>query len=343
MTINLRLWLGSLAIGSLALIAGCAGTPDRSGLTWLNLPSPRATLKNTPARAAMDDAASAPKPISTKSATKLRKADDKGDKDQESVSMALLRGRNSERAGEWDKARQIYEGLRQKHPDNAEVAHRLGVVADAQRRHAEAEQLFLFGLQKEPRNATLLSDLGYCYFLQGQLSKAESAIRKATILEPSSARHSNNLGLVVGHQGRHEEALEHFRQAGSEADAHYNLAFVYAAQERTAEAKACFQEALAADPAHRRAREALASFEEYERLPKHLRDLNEIADSGVRYVPYIESADPAGAGRGVQVAGGEEGVSTSLNASRQSRALLMESRSARRNMASQRADDAAGP
>src|SRR4029453_1209563 len=100
--------------------------------------------------------------------------------------------------------------------------------------------------------------------LQGQLAKAESALGKAAKFEPGNNRYWNNLGLVLGHQGRYEQALDCFRKSGSEADAQYNLAFIYATQERVDEAKRSFQKALAIDPTHRRAREALTSFEEYE-------------------------------------------------------------------------------
>ena len=142
----------------------------------------------------------------------------------------------------------------------------------------------------------------------------------------------------MGHLGRHEEALECFRNGGSEADAQYNLAFVLAAQERPAEAKRCFQAALANDPTHRRAREALTSFEEYERMPAYLRDMHDVADNGVKYVPFIEGSDSAE----VATAGGPS-AATSLNASRVARALHTESQGLRsRNMASQRADAMAG-
>ena len=193
------------------------------------------------------------------------------------------------------------------------------IVADAQRRHAEAEQLFLLALEHEPRNAALLADLGYCYFLQGQLTKAESALRKAVDARTVQPAVLEQSGLVVGHLGRHEEALECFRNGGSEADAQYNLAFVLAAQERPAEAKRCFQAALANDPTHRRAREALTSFEEYEQMPPYLRDMQDVADSGVKYVPFIEGSESAD----VAVAGGPA-AATSFTASRVARALHTE-------------------
>jgi tetratricopeptide (TPR) repeat protein len=323
---NLKAWASGIALAGF-LAAGCASTAE-SGKSWARLPSPWTTVK----KSATPDSGERPSMLSKLS---LGKSKTKTDAD-EALTAALLRGRNHERAGEWDKAREVYEAARQVDPERAELAHRLGVVADVQRRHGEAEALFQFALARDPQNATVLSDLGYCYFLQGQLSKAESALIKATRLEPANGRHSNNLGLVMGHQGRHKEALACFRNSGSEADAQYNLAFIYAAQERAEQAKACFELALAADPLHRRAREALTSFEQYERLPAHLRELHDVADNGVRYVPFVEDAG------GVQQA--RAGVATSLSANRATRALHTESRGMlNRNMASERADDMAAP
>jgi tetratricopeptide (TPR) repeat protein len=321
----------------LVAVPGCATSLERD--PWLKLPSPWSTVKQTPPRSAL--AASLDEPqADKKTASKKATSKSKKGKEESAVALAMLNGLNCERSGEWDKAREVYEQIRKEHPDNLEAIHRLGIVADAMRRHMEAEQIFLFVLEKEPRNAEVLADLGYCYYLQGQLTKAESALAKATKLEPANQRYRNNLGLVLGHERRYEEALDCFRKCGSEADAQYNLAFVYAGQDRPADAKRCFQTALAIDPTHRRAREALSSFDEYERLPKHLRDIEDVADDDVRYVPYIEG----GSGDSGVATAGHETAATSFTASRAAHALHQEARGMLgRNMASQRADDAAGP
>jgi tetratricopeptide (TPR) repeat protein len=330
-----RDWLTVMAAAAFVFGSGCAGTQERES-PWPSLPSPWSTLKNTPPRSATAANAALPPVVDAKTAAKPRTSTKgRATKEDGSVAMAMLNGMNHERTGEWNKAREVYEEIRKKEPENVEAAHRLGIVADNQRRHAEAEQLFLFALEREPRNAAILADLGYCYYLQGQLAKAESALTKATHMEPANHRFWNNLGLAIGHQGRYEEALDCFRKSGSEADAQYNLAFIYAAQERVVEAKRSFQTALANDPTHRRAREALASFEEYERLPKDLRDVeDDLVVDGVKYVPYIEGVNPKE----------NEGAvaNTSYTASRVARALHQESRGMlNRNMASQRSDEMA--
>jgi len=328
MSITSRQWMTCIALAALWL-SGCAASREAGQAAWLKLPSPWATVKSSekqPAPAAVSKTKTKTK------ATARISGDASAESEQEPVALALLRGRNFERSGDYDKARQLYEDLARKHPTDPQVAHRLGVVADFQRRHAEAEHFFQRALQSDPRNAEVLGDLGYCYFLQGQLSKAESALTKATLLEPANKRNRNNLGLVLGHLGRPEEALAHFKLANSEADACYNLAFIFAAQERVDEARECFQMALNADPTHRPSREALASFADYEQRPKHTRDLDTLADGEVRWVPFVEGGSSDGE---VVQAGGE--TVTSRDASRVTRALHHESRGMlNRNMQSQR-------
>lgn len=285
-----------------AASTGCASMPGREWFSkTTGLPSPGATVSK-------EDKATGE--------TKGNASDEM----QQSVAMEIARGRNFERGGQWDKARKVYEDLRKREPENASVAHRLGVVADSQRRHGEAEQLFLFALERKPNEAQVLSDLGYCYYLQGKLQQAEPYLRRSVELQPANARYRNNLGLVLGHMGRINEALVEFRAGGNEADAQFNMAFIYASQDQVDKAKICFRQALSIDPTHRRAREALASFEEYESKPKALRDAEvDLAESGGRWVPYQEAGS-------VQQAAAQMPLPTARDASKATRALQQQSR-----------------
>lgn len=265
------------------LMSGCSQLPERP--TWAKwnwqapstgLPSPEATIassENNPAT----------------------KASPKQSPPNEAVSTEISRGKSLESAGKLDKARKVYEALLQQHPESPEAARALGILLDKQGHHADAEQCFLVALQKQPRNPELLSDLGFCYFLQGRLDSAESALVKATVLAPKNPLYHNNLGRVLGFQRRYDDAYAQFAAAGSEADAFYNMANVFASQELPDEAKGCFQQALDADPNYLPAREALAAFEEFDRLPpEEQKTSTALAKDGVRYVPYIEGATSAG-------------------------------------------------
>jgi Flp pilus assembly protein TadD len=212
-----------------------------------------------------------------------------------SLTRALAKGRSFEKTGQWDKAREVYEPLLTQHADRYEPFHRLGVVADRQRRHREAQTLFVRALQINSRDAQIHNDLGYCFFLQGQLPKAESSLVKATRLDPLKSRYWNNLGMVYGHQGRLDEALDVFRQAGSEADAQFNLAFVLASQDEAEAATICFEWALAADPTHEKARKALKSFQQFEKSPERFNGAGEMMATDGYYVPFVEGGESGGA------------------------------------------------
>lgn len=245
----------------------------------------------TPASARSNPATA---PSASASNTPARRNPTGGEND-EGLPALMGKGRMLERAGDWDKARELYTAAIQRFPNDPAPHHRLGVVADQQRRYLEAEQHFSEAIRLDPKNAEQFNDLGYCYYLQGQLQRAETAMLKAVQLEPKNARFQNNYGMVLAHQGRIDQALVAFRQAGSEADAQYNLAFVYATQEKVDLAKGCFRRALAADPQHEAARKALQSFEIYDQMPEDQRDF-EVASSGVRWVPYREPGEAGSAG-----------------------------------------------
>ena len=210
----------------------------------------------------------------------------------ESLTSAIAKGLNYERSGQYDKAREAYETALRDYPKQIEPLHRLAVLADKQRRHDEAQALYARSIQMQPRNGELFNDLGYSFYLSGQLAKAESALAKAVSLDPSSPRYRNNLGMVIGQQGRLQEAFQQFASAGSEADAHYNMAFIHASQNQFEEAKACFLRALAVDPAHSQASKALESFRRFEQNGGPLVDEDYTPD-GRPLVPYIETESGA--------------------------------------------------
>ncbi|MBX9788273.1 MAG: tetratricopeptide repeat protein [Pirellulales bacterium] len=209
-----------------------------------------------------------------------------------SFNDELSKARNAEMAGQFEEARKGYQELIVSHPKRYEPYHRLAVVADRQQRHREAQGLYTEAIARKPNEPELFNDLGYCFYLQGKLDKAESALTKAVSLAPSVSRFRNNLGLVYGHMGRYEEALESFRRSGSEADAQFNLAFIYASQEKNDEAKACFQQALASDPGHEKSQRALQGFQRFERDPDGVYENNEMVKDGMRWIPFVEGSAP---------------------------------------------------
>lgn len=304
-----------IALSTLSLATGCKSMPwNNDG--GMKLPSPWSTVSGSSKKSTTDKVAR------SKSSKKIPKNAEKNANDP--LSMEIARGRSMERNGDYAKAREHYETLWKDNSQNAELAHRLGVVADQQKRHIEAEQYFMISLRINPDAAQVRGDLGYCYFLQGKLPQAESNLMQAIKMEPQNARLHNNLGLVFGHMGKYEFAYDEFCKGGSEADAYYNLAFVLASQDKTEDAMECFREALVSDPKHKGAREALESFAQFEALPEHLKNANNDIASNVRMVPYQENLD--GSGNDSQQTSAEFGIPSSRDAGRHTRSLQNRSR-----------------
>lgn len=325
----MKLSLRSTSLITLVLLSSAVGCKSMPwGESGMKLPSPWSTVSKS---SKSNETPSGEKFASHSSSKKTSKS--KGKTDDSPLALEIARGRSMERNGDYAKARAHYEQLWQDNAQNAQLAHRLGVVADQQKRHIEAEQYFLISLRHDPNDANVRGDLGYCYFLQGKLPQAESHLLQAVQLEPANPRFHNNLGLVFGHMGKHEFAFDEFSKGGSEADAYYNLAFVLASQDKTEDAMACFKEALVSDPKHKGAREALDSFKRYETLPDHLRNADSEYADNVRMVPYMEGDENEGA----QQASAEFGIPSSRDAGRHTRSLQDRSRAMlRSNMQSTR-------
>lgn len=213
----------------------------------------------------------------------------------------LATGSDYEQRGEWDRAHRHYAMMTEKHPKDVRAYYRAAACCDQLRRHPEAQAWYAQAIELTPDDGQLHNDLGYSYYLSGDLDQAEASLREALQLDEQDARSRNNLGLVLGSQGRVEEALEQFRAAGSEADAQFNLAFVYSLQGRFPDARACFQKALSFDPNHAKSKQALASFDRADKNPQGWREDLYAAD-GVRWVPYVEGMEQKAADEAAAVA-----------------------------------------
>ncbi len=265
---------------SWVLTAGCASGPETKPL----LPSVSALFQqkqNTPS--VTPALAAAPKKTS---ATQTQNQPPKVGPD---FFDGMMKARQLEQEGKLAEARKIYEQLIVQYPHRYEPYHRLGVVADREKRYREAVALYTQAIALQP-DPEIFNDLGFSYYLQGQLDKAESALLKAVSMKPANPRFRNNLGMVYGFQGRYEEALEQFRRGGSEADACYNMAFILATQDDLEGAKRYLMLALAADPTHKKAQDALASLEGggSQRIGPNPRQL---AQDGRRWELYQEPTD----------------------------------------------------
>lgn len=171
------------------------------------------------------------------------KQDQTPSKTRAALSMAML----SERRGQEEQARHLYEELTRREPNNPTPYWRLGVMAGRAGKTRDAEKYLAKAASLLPNDADLACDLGYIYYLDHRLEMAEKTLRAALEINPDHARASNNLALVLCDQEKDKEAFELFRKANGPARAYANLGYAYAQRGELNKAKAAYTRALEID------------------------------------------------------------------------------------------------
>ncbi len=203
----------------------------------------------------------------------------------DSVEMQFGMARMMERKGKLTEAREAYQKIldTQSHPESL---HRLGVIEIRQNRLDVGLKHLSKAVAAGDASAELLGDLGYAQFLSEDLTAAEQTLKKAVALDPSQNRNVNNLAIVVGKQDRLKESLQLFRQAGPEAQALANLAFVQSQSENLVKAKENYSRALDLDP---KLKIAAVGLLEVDKHIKTQNDVQEVTESKVVKSQFAES------------------------------------------------------
>lgn len=180
----------------------------------------------------------------------------------------------------------LYEKARALDPSTAEgVGRRLAVLYDTLGDFNKAQAEYDPLLKANPNDPKLLNDIGYSFYCRGDLSTAENYLRKAIQNDPNLKPAWLNLGLVVAASGRLSEGFEAFLKAGSEGEAHANMAFVLSAQGKASEAKAEYRKALTIEPGLTSARTALERLENPPKIDQN------VIQSGGKGTPKRMTAD----------------------------------------------------
>jgi tetratricopeptide (TPR) repeat protein len=104
-------------------------------------------------------------------------------------------------------------------------------------------------------------NLGYCYELAGYPALAKATYMKGISKDPMNGPCRTNYGIMLARQGDYGGAIKMWNPVLSEAQIHYNLASLYQAAGKKAEAKAEFEKALQCDPTLIDARARLSSLD----------------------------------------------------------------------------------
>ncbi|VVM06250.1 tetratricopeptide repeat protein [Methylacidimicrobium tartarophylax] len=149
-----------------------------------------------------------------------------------------------------DEAAKVYDQILQKDPGNVFAWANLGVVRFQQSRYDEAEKALQQAIKLNPNDAFSHSVLGIVYYQQGRYDNSISMLTRSIVLDPNDPRTRNYLGIACSKKGWQEAAEKELRRAlelnPNYADAHFNLAVIYATQKPPAKelAKRHYQDAL---------------------------------------------------------------------------------------------------
>jgi predicted TPR repeat methyltransferase len=165
------------------------------------------------------------------------------------------------RAGELDKAEQLYRRLLAANPRHIEVLHFLGVLYH-QRGHSErAVKSIEAAIALAPDYADAHNNLGNVLKETGQLEPALRAYRRAVAINPHLADAWNNLGVLLRGQSHYEEAEKAYAQAlalnPTLAIVWQNRGNLLARLNRLEEAVAAYSKVLALQPNNTGAYDAL--------------------------------------------------------------------------------------
>ena len=115
---------------------------------------------------------------------------------------------------------------------------------------AEARQALDRARAQDRSNAMLLVTTGTVELMGGQLGQARSAFESALAINPNLAAGHSALGALAAEEGRHDQALEHWRRAlaldDDEAPKLLGVGVSFARRKRDAEARRYLQLFVAA-------------------------------------------------------------------------------------------------
>lgn len=173
------------------------------------------------------------------------------------ASTFLAHGELLERRGELERAVVQYQRALELAPDLVAARNRLGVTLNKLGRHAEATEQFRKALRQRPQLAYLHNNLGFSLYLQERHEEAVPALARAVELQPTFRRARMNYGLILARMGRYGKAWEQFVEAGTKADAHYNIAIIQADAGEYKLAACSLEDALRENPQMTAARDQL--------------------------------------------------------------------------------------
>lgn len=171
--------------------------------------------------------------------------------DAASVEEALRVGVALHRAGDLERAGEVYAGILQVCADQPEALQFSGILEFQRGNHELGLERLGRAVELRPDHAGMWSNLGNMLKMQGGLDRAEEAYRRAIELAPDLADAHCNLGVVRRSRGDKAGAVEAFERALDLDPTHvetlHNLGNLFTSTRQWDGAVDCYQRVIAAD------------------------------------------------------------------------------------------------
>ncbi|NNF16720.1 MAG: tetratricopeptide repeat protein [Gammaproteobacteria bacterium] len=172
--------------------------------------------------------------------------------DTVNLQQEYTRGQEAQREGDFVTARESFELVLSKEPENAEVLHALAVLDLQQGMLEQAEQRLLAALELNRYGVGYQNSLGDLRVAQHQYREAESAYFEELRMRPDFALSHLQLGRLMMRIGNHKRAAKHFQSAVQfaprSAVAANSLGAALMTVDKNAKAADSFKRALHLDP-----------------------------------------------------------------------------------------------
>lgn len=148
-----------------------------------------------------------------------------------SIQQLLQKGTAYFQAGHLLQAEAIYRQILQAEPDQPDVLHLLGMVANKDGRNELAAEMIGKAISINPVSPMYHNNLGNVFHEQGKLDAAVKCFQKALKLKPDYVLSYLNLGAVLKAQGELDAVIANFHSAPSFkrelTEAYNNLGIVF--------------------------------------------------------------------------------------------------------------------
>ncbi|MAI11948.1 MAG: hypothetical protein CBD27_08290 [Rhodospirillaceae bacterium TMED167] len=168
------------------------------------------------------------------------------------IRNRLEEGLQQHQRGAFEAAEQIYQGVLDDDPGNADACHFLGLIAHHRQNFKAAVTLIQQAIAGDRARPTFHFNLGAAQLALGEAEAARDSYQEAAALKPDWPEAHFNAGSLAGQMNDAEHALPALTRAialrENYAEAHASLAAVLNMLERPNDAKVCAEKAVRLDP-----------------------------------------------------------------------------------------------